>query len=191
MALSLKTPYASYYRARYYDASTGRFLREDPTKDVVRGMNFYAYVQNNASNFVDPSGRDRLDWLWRLLERLKFAFETKERIQTPIDWSMCGVYAVNCLTTNTGIQADLARALTDPSVSYDAYATAIATLAQQTGSNSMSSLKLFGLCKNDENCKKAAKCGKKGLTLPLPFPFPLDDDDDDRKSQNEPPGRKD
>src|SRR6266851_6281632 len=43
-----------YYRARYYDPQSGRFLREDPIKAVVSGMNFYAYVRNNSPNFVDP-----------------------------------------------------------------------------------------------------------------------------------------
>jgi len=59
-------------------------------------MNFYVYVRNDAPNFVDPSGRGWLDWLSKLLERLKFTFETKEKIQNPVEWSLCGVYYVNC-----------------------------------------------------------------------------------------------
>lgn len=44
-----------YYRARYYDASIGRFLSEDPIK--FRGeINFYRYVQNDPTNSLDPSG---------------------------------------------------------------------------------------------------------------------------------------
>jgi len=97
----------------------------------------------------------------------------------------------NCLTTHTGISADIAQVWSNPNSPPGTYELAVATLAQQTGSNSMSSLKLFGLCKNDENCKNAFKCAKKGVTLPLPFPFPLDDDDDDDKKKNDPPGRKD
>ena len=42
-----------YYRARYYEPSTGRFMNEDPVRS---GMNFFAYVHNNAPNFVDPFG---------------------------------------------------------------------------------------------------------------------------------------
>lgn len=42
-----------YYRARYYDASTGRFLSEDP---VIRGVNLYTYVANNPVGLVDPYG---------------------------------------------------------------------------------------------------------------------------------------
>ena len=178
----------SDYRARYYDTSAGRFLSEDPTKEVIRGMNFYAYARNSAPNLVDPSGRG-WEWLWKLLERFKFAFETKEKIQNPIDWGMCGVYYVNCITTYTETSADLAQVWSNPNSPPGTYELAVVTLAQQTGSNSMSSLKLFGLCKNDENCQKAAKCAKKHYTNPLPFPFPLDDDDDDNK-KNDGPGRK-
>jgi len=42
-----------YYRARYYDPQTGRFLSEDPARS---GINFYRYVQNNPIDGTDPSG---------------------------------------------------------------------------------------------------------------------------------------
>jgi len=44
-----------YYRARYYDAVTGRFISEDP-KGFAAGVNFYAYVDNNPINANDPTG---------------------------------------------------------------------------------------------------------------------------------------
>jgi RHS repeat-associated protein len=44
-----------YYRARYYDRATGRFLSEDPF-GFDSGINFYAYVGNDPTNLVDPSG---------------------------------------------------------------------------------------------------------------------------------------
>lgn len=44
-----------YYRARYYDSASGRFLREDPV-GFMGGENFYAYVYNQSTNFSDPSG---------------------------------------------------------------------------------------------------------------------------------------
>jgi RHS repeat-associated protein len=44
-----------YYRARYYDENTGRFLSEDAAR-FDSGTDLYAYVQNNAPNFVDPLG---------------------------------------------------------------------------------------------------------------------------------------
>ena len=44
-----------YYRARYYDYATARFLQPDPI-GYGDGLNLYAYVGNNALNFVDPQG---------------------------------------------------------------------------------------------------------------------------------------
>ncbi len=48
-----------YYRARYYDYSTGRFLQPDPT-GYADGINWYTYCGNNPVGLVDPLG---LDWL--------------------------------------------------------------------------------------------------------------------------------
>jgi len=45
----------SYYRARYYDPSAGRFLSEDPIQ-FAGGVNLYRYVSNNSANFRDPLG---------------------------------------------------------------------------------------------------------------------------------------
>src|ERR1700739_2223003 len=45
----------SYYRARYYDPESGRFLGEDPFR-YMTGENFYAYVGNNPVNYVDSWG---------------------------------------------------------------------------------------------------------------------------------------
>jgi len=46
---------ASYYRARYYDPTTGRFISEDPG-GLRGGINLYKYVADNPSNLVDPRG---------------------------------------------------------------------------------------------------------------------------------------
>jgi RHS repeat-associated protein len=48
-------PQASYYRARYYDPSPGRFLSEDPAR-FGGGFDFYAYVKNDPVDFTDPTG---------------------------------------------------------------------------------------------------------------------------------------
>ena len=45
-----------YYRARYYDASTGRFISKDPIGFEGGDTNLYAYAGNNPVNFVDPTG---------------------------------------------------------------------------------------------------------------------------------------
>ena len=158
-----------YYRARYYDPQSGRFLREDPIKAVVSGMNFYAYVRNNSPNFVDPYGRDKWDWLRNILEKLKFAREVKEKIDSPIDWAFCGLYYETCLEASLGIKEDLARALNSPDPS--ASAAALIALHQQLGSPSnMMQMNLNACLKNNENCRKALECAEKGLTNPLPFP---------------------
>jgi RHS repeat-associated protein len=44
-----------FYRARYYDPQNGRFLNEDPA-GFTAGTDFYAYVSNNSTNLVDPTG---------------------------------------------------------------------------------------------------------------------------------------
>jgi RHS repeat-associated protein len=45
-----------YYRARYYDASNGRFISEDPIGFSAGDSNLTRYVGNNPTNYNDPSG---------------------------------------------------------------------------------------------------------------------------------------
>jgi uncharacterized protein RhaS with RHS repeats len=49
----------AYYRARYYDTQTDRFLREDEIGND-EGVNLYLYTKNNPLNFRDPTGLYRL-----------------------------------------------------------------------------------------------------------------------------------
>jgi len=44
-----------YYRARYYEPGTGRFLSEDPL-DSQTGTNFYDYAANDPTTLIDPWG---------------------------------------------------------------------------------------------------------------------------------------
>jgi len=45
-----------YYRARYYDPETARFISRDPIETDSGDFNFYRYVENQPGFYVDPSG---------------------------------------------------------------------------------------------------------------------------------------
>ncbi|MFZ3200416.1 MAG: RHS repeat-associated core domain-containing protein [Candidatus Acidiferrales bacterium] len=45
-----------FYRARYYDPTTGRFLSEDPLMFNSGQINFYDYVGNSPVTRIDPMG---------------------------------------------------------------------------------------------------------------------------------------
>ncbi len=45
-----------YYRARYYHPVLGRFMQTDPIR-YKAGSNYYAYVKNRPTFFVDPFGK--------------------------------------------------------------------------------------------------------------------------------------
>jgi RHS repeat-associated protein len=49
-----------FYRARYYNVSTQRFLSEDPIRFRSGQANFYAYVGNSPANWVDRHGTDKV-----------------------------------------------------------------------------------------------------------------------------------
>jgi RHS repeat-associated protein len=70
-----------YYRARYYDYYTGRFLQPDPI-GYDDGLNVYAYVGNSPLILVDPFGlcKGGLSGY----ERAKIAFLSG--VSDAIDW---------------------------------------------------------------------------------------------------------
>ena len=156
-----------FNRARYLDPTTGRFISEDPFKEVLRGLNFYTYVRNDPVGYTDPNGKSPWDWWDKLWGWLGFGKTAWNAASSTMDWSLCGLYYVDCLNQGMGIKKEIAQALNSPDPVV--YATALATLAQQTGSNSMSQLNV-NVCMNNENCQKALQCEQKGLTNPLPFP---------------------
>jgi len=45
-----------YYRARYYDFQSGRFLSEDPLRWAGSSNEFYSYVKSDPISNVDPYG---------------------------------------------------------------------------------------------------------------------------------------
>src|SRR5690606_33103175 len=45
-----------YNRARWYDATTGRWLNQDPIGFAAGDTNLYRYVGNDPANGTDPSG---------------------------------------------------------------------------------------------------------------------------------------
>ena len=50
-----------YYRERYYNPSLQRFMSEDPLEITSGDINFYAYVFDSPTNYVDPSGLYGID----------------------------------------------------------------------------------------------------------------------------------
>ena len=55
---TLEAPPESYYRARYYDAASGRFISEYPNVLGATGS-MYAYVDNEPSSYIDPPGLNK------------------------------------------------------------------------------------------------------------------------------------
>ncbi|UCE65571.1 MAG: RHS repeat-associated core domain-containing protein [Candidatus Zixiibacteriota bacterium] len=51
-----------FYRARYYDPLTGRFITLDPIDYFAGDVNLYRYVFNNPIQFKDGLGL-RIDWI--------------------------------------------------------------------------------------------------------------------------------
>ena len=51
-----------YYRARWYDSRSGRFISEDPIGFKGRNVNLYGYVNNGPLNRRDPTGLVDMGW---------------------------------------------------------------------------------------------------------------------------------
>jgi RHS repeat-associated protein len=65
-----------YYRARYYDSTTGRFASEDPIR-FLGGVDFYEYVDNDSIDLVDPFGllpKPKVPFRWRRCTTSETAF---------------------------------------------------------------------------------------------------------------------
>ncbi len=55
-----------YFRARFYDPQTGRFISPDPVR-FLGGWNLYSYVNNDPINRADPLGLRPIDALPRFI----------------------------------------------------------------------------------------------------------------------------
>ncbi|MCL7377079.1 RHS repeat-associated core domain-containing protein [Streptomyces sp. 35G-GA-8] len=93
-----------YYRNRYYDPETGRFISQDPI-GYAGGTNLYQYALSSPTTYTDPSGNNPLligcaggaafegglDWLSQRLSGRK------------VDWGQVGSSAaLGCLTGMLG-----------------------------------------------------------------------------------------
>jgi RHS repeat-associated protein len=68
-----------YYRSRFYDSTINRFISEDSLQ-FGGGVNFYAYVGNNAINRTDPNGQAFIDCLKALQELIAATANVEDRI---------------------------------------------------------------------------------------------------------------
>ena len=73
----------SYFGARYYDASIGRFISRDPL-GYIDGPNGYIYCSNNPINLIDPFGANKRDSLIATYE-YEFAYKQENEIFNPQD----------------------------------------------------------------------------------------------------------
>jgi RHS repeat-associated protein len=76
--------YLYFYRARYYDAASGRFLSEDPVRSPIQ-TNYYRYVRDNPPKRVDTSGMRDIhpSYGFRLVSTLKLLLWTSSGAPTP------------------------------------------------------------------------------------------------------------
>ena len=65
-----------YMRARYYDATVGRFISEDPTGFDGGDVNLYAYVAGNPIIFIDPLGLCATSWWQRNIPDVKIGIDS-------------------------------------------------------------------------------------------------------------------
>jgi len=101
-----------YYRARYYDASTGRFMQTDPDPGKLASPNTflskYIYAENNPKMFMDPSGRANiLGWILAFAFPIQslIAMNTTDLFQTNFGFSEGDIKGFNTLVIVAAIIA--------------------------------------------------------------------------------------
>ena len=137
------------YRARYYDPTIGRFVSEDPI-GFHAGVNFYDYVLNRPTVFLDPTGL------------AGGPYGTYEKTRSWGSKIKCAIYLVYC-TRNLQQTRDSLDNMTDQAVTNTSDAT--------SNQGSYSNQRLQCGLSQDPNCQKALEnCVKLGLTNPFPPP---------------------
>ena len=151
-----------YYRARYYDPTTGRFISEDPHREILHGMDFYPYVRNSAPNLIDPDGRSPVDWgKW---EKIFKGVAIVKGFSEAFDWGLWRVHCMLCTAFQT--RADLDRSYgRSTGMSSDGYTNNLLRQSQQTGSGDADFNQHVVCVKGDPNCEK---CEKGGENISLP-----------------------
>jgi RHS repeat-associated protein len=101
----------NYYRMRYYDSSSGRFISEDPAAFDLRWPNLYLYVNNSPTGLVDPSGLSPqvigpfiCTWCWEFDQGAAWMWDGYERMRD-MKWRKSDKYfhcMANCRATNAG-----------------------------------------------------------------------------------------
>ncbi len=89
-----------YYRARYYDPKTGRFISEDPI-GFAGGINLYRYVGNNPVNFKDPLGLSDMNDLFGL--GTSIAGLANNFANLPKSAASAAIWGVDMITNQVGI----------------------------------------------------------------------------------------
>ena len=101
-----------YYRSRYYDQQSGRFIREDAVKDVIKGLNFYVYVNNSPTGLVDPYGHGPLG------NAIGVGWAAYGKLQGAMDWMFCGLFAYKCVDIGVDTKYAVAQAQGNQTQSY-------------------------------------------------------------------------
>jgi RHS repeat-associated protein len=96
-----------YYGYRYYAASTGRWLSQDPLEERG-GANLYAFVGNNAVLFVDPLGLAWYDWhddlaAWAQAQHAQFVAGMTATAADGNHWLMAG--ALNAVSEISALES--------------------------------------------------------------------------------------
>jgi len=102
-----------FYRARYYNPDTGRFIHEDPVR-FFGGINFYVYSSNNPINNVDPDGLFVINIAGAILGAgLSIGFDVLAG--RPIDW---GEAAKSAALGAIGVNPILRRVLASAAIGF-------------------------------------------------------------------------